>query len=279
MSRLNARRLVSLPSLNSVGVSQTATSSLPVGARKYHALIYKYKAGADNQATVEAAITTVRLLLGGKEQWKISLARLNILNALDGFAFQTGHIIIPLSRFAARTPQGEEAFGWGTANVSSFTVEFDISAAAVAPAITGWGEIEDTVENIGVIIKRRTFTGYAAAAAGSFQIKDLPRRDAYNRIHIFTVQASAVKVVADSVEFFDAPRTVSAMSYSRRALSHPANTYSVIFDATQQVTDLVPMIRNVPGLGNVEVQEFRLDVTMDAAATFDVLTETVGQPD
>lgn len=279
MARMTARRIVQLPSLNSVGVSQVATSTLPVGARKYHAVVYKYKDGTANQATLEAAITNVRILLGGKEQWNLSLARLNVLNALDGHAFQAGHILIPFSRWKARTPAGEEAFGWGTANVSSFTIELTISAAAVAPAIAGWCEIEDVVEPIGVIVKRRTLSGYTAAAAGVFPIKDLPRRDAYNRIHVLTTQASTVKVVADGVEFFDLPRTVSQMIYSKQGLTHPTNTYSVLFDATQQVTDLLPMTRNVPGLGIVEVQEFRLDVTMDAGATFDVLTETVGQPD
>jgi hypothetical protein len=278
---LTARRNVTLPALNAVGVSQVATSSPPVGARKYHTLFFKYKDGTANQATLEAAITNVRILLGGKEQWNLSLARLNMIAALDGYAFQPGLIVIPLSLFKARTPAGEESVGLGMANVSSFTVELTISGAATAPALTGWAEIEDVVENIGVIRKIRTHSGKTASGAGVFQVQDLPRKsnEAYRRIHLMTGQASAVKVVTDGVEWFDLPRQVATALYAKQGIVQQANVYSIIFDATGQITDLLPMVRNVPGIGNVQVQEFRLDITMDAGATFDILSETVGSPD
>ncbi len=281
MARITARRTVTLPALNAVAVSSVASCAAPCGARKYHTLFFKYKDGTANQATLEAAITNVRLLLNGKEQWNLSLARLNILNALIGYAFQTGLIVIPLSRFDARTPQGEEAFGWATADLASFTIELTISGAAVAPAITGWAEIEDVIESIGVIVKRRTHSAKMASGAGLFPVNDLPRKpnEAYARLHLFTVQASSVKVVADSVEFFDLPRQVASALYAKQGIVQQANVYHVLFDATEQVTDLLPMVRNVPGLGNVLVQDFRLDITMDAGATFDIIAEVVGQPD
>jgi ureidoglycolate hydrolase len=281
MARMTARRLVTLPALNAVAVSSVATATAPVGARKYHALYFQYKDGTANQATLEGAITNVRLLLNGKEQWNCSLARLNILNALVGYAFQTGLIFIPLSRFDARTPAGEEAFGWGTADVSSFTVELTISGAAVAPALTGWAEIEDTVENIGVIIKRRTHSSKAASGAGLFQINDLPRKplEAYARLHLFSSAVTSAKVVADSVEFFDLPRAVASALYAKQGITQQSNVFHVLFDATEQVTDLLPMTREVPGIGKVLVQDFRLDLTMSGASTFDIIAEVVGIPD
>jgi hypothetical protein len=281
MARLTARRIVTLPALNAVAVSSIATATCPVGARKYHTLLFRYKAGADNQATIEAAITNVRLMLNGKEQWNLSLARLNALNAAVGLAFQTGLIIIPLSRFDARTPAGEEAFGWGTADVASFTVELTISGAAVAPALTGWAEIEDVVENIGVIVKRRTHSSKTASGAGLFEINDLPRKpnEAYARLHLYSANVTDVKVVADAVEFFDLPRQVAAAVYAKQAFTQPASTFSVLFDATEQVTDVLPMVRNIPGIGNVLVQDLRISATMSAGATFDVLAEVVGSPD
>lgn len=281
MARMTARRTVTLPALNAVAVSSVATSTLPVGARKYHTLVYRYKAGADNQATIEAAITNVRLLLNGKEQWSLSLARLNELNARIGYAFQTGLIVIPLSRFDARTPAGEEAFGWGTANVSSFTVELTISGAAVAPALAGWAEIEDVIEDIGVILKRRTHSSKTAGGAGLFEINDLPKKpnEAYKALHLFSANVTDVKVVADAVEWFDQPKQVAAAIYAKQNIAHVTNGFSVIFDATEQVTDLLPMVRNVPGIGNVLVQDLRVSATMSAGATFDVLAEVVGSPD
>lgn len=281
MARFTARRIVSLPALNGVAVSSTATATCPVGARKYHSLFFRYKAGADAQAVMEAAMTNIRLLLNGKEQWNLTLARLNTLNTLNGYAFQTGLIFIPLSAYWARTPAGEEALGWGTQDVSSFTVEITITGAAVAPALQGWAEIEDTVEPIGAILKRRTHSSKTAGGAGLFQINDLPRRidEAYSRLHLFTVQATDVKVVADGVEWFDLPRQVANALYVKQGIAAQANIYHVLFDATEQITDTLPMVRNVPGVGNVLVQDFRLDVTMGAGATFDVLAEVIGRPD
>lgn len=279
MARFTARRTITLPSFNSVAAGARATVALPVGARKYQTLILQYKDGTPNQAAIEADLTNLRLLLNGKVQWELSVARLNLLNASNGLAFVAGHILIPLSAPWARTVPGEELFGWGTANVSNFSLEIDIAGTAVAPVLAGWSEIEDVVEPIGAIVKRRVYSSKTASGAGVMQITDLPRRDAFSRIHLFTVQATRVKVVADAVEFFDLTRAAAGILYAKQKIVAPANTFTVAFDATQQVTDLLPMTRNVPGLGVVPVQDFRLDVTMAAGATFDVLAETVGQPD
>ena len=277
---LQARRIVDLPSLNAVAVSSVASSSHPVGVRKYHTTFFRYKDGTANQATLEAAITNVKVLMNGKEQWNISLARLNSLLALEGYAFQTGLIVIPWSFFKARTPAGEEAFGLGTADLATLSVELTISGAAVAPALTGWAEIEDRQEASGIIRKIRTFPSKVCSGAGTFQIQDLPRRpqEAYRRIHLVAAQASAVKVMVDGVEWFNMPRIVARALYAKQNLTLQTGWYSVIFDATQQPSDLLPMARNVGG-AVVPVQEFRLDITMDAAETFDVVTETVGIAD
>jgi hypothetical protein len=280
MARFSARRTVTLPALNAVAISSVATASCPVGARKYHTLFFRYKAGADAQGTIETAISNIRLLLNGKEQWNLSLARLNALNAQIGLAFQTGLIVIPLSRFDARTPQGEEAFGWGTADLQSFTVELTISAAAVAPALTGWAEVEDVSEPIGAILKRRTHSSKAASGAGLFQINDLPRKpsEAYARLHLFSNLVTEVKVVADSVEFFDLPKQVATALYAKQGITQIANCFTVAFDSTEQVSDILPMVRMVNGQP-VLVQDFRIDATLSGAATFDIVAELVGRPD
>jgi len=277
---LQARRVVELPSLNAVAVSSVASSSHPVGVRKYHTTIFRYKAGTDNQATLEAAITNVKVLINGKEQWSLSLARLNALLLQEGYAFQTGHIVIPWSFFKSRTPAGEEALGLGTADITTLSVELTISGAATSPTLTGWAEIEDVAEVSGAIRKIRTFPSKVCSGAGLFQIQDLPKRpqEAYRRIHLFAAQATAVKVMVDGVEWFNMPRAVAAALYAKQSLTHPTSAYSVLFDATQQTTDILPMVRNVGG-ATLPVQEFRLDITMGAAETFDIVTETIGIAD
>lgn len=277
---LVVRRPVPLPSFNSVGVSQTASVNCPVGARKYHTLFIRYKAGADNQATLEAAITNVKLLIGGKEQWNLSLADLYARLTAIGYAFQTGLIVIPLSRFEARTVTGEETFGWGTSNVQSFTLELTISGAAVAPTLAGWAEVEDSAEPLGAITKIRTFTGKTASGAGVFQILDLPRKatEAYSRIHIMSALVTDVLVEADEAKFFDLPKQVATALYAKQNLQHIAGGYTVAFDHTEQVTDVLPMVRLVNGQPQL-VQTFNVAPTLSGGATFRVLTETVGSAD
>lgn len=273
-----SRRIVKLPSLGNVAAGNTATLGLPVGPRKYFTLQLKYKDGTPNQATIEADLTKFRLLVNGKVQREFTAAELHKINALNGRAFQVGRVQIFLGEPWRRTITGEEIPGWGTFGLSTLQLEIDIAAGAVAPTLEARAEIEDSTEALGAIVKWKRFN-YAAAGAGDFDITNLPKSDAWSRLHIFTAQASAAVLKADNVDIFDMSLTDATAFYaSKTSLTMQANVLSVVLDSSQQFDAFLPMTRKIAGR-EIAVQDLLLRVTLGAAANFVVIGEQVGLPD
>ncbi len=271
-----SRRIVKLPAFAGVAISSRATLLLPVGARKYHRIIIQYKAAADNQATIEAALTNLRLLVNGRVQREATVAQINVMRSYRGRAFVTGFVFVDLSEAAARTLQGEELYGWGTNNLSTLTLELDITGAAVAPALTAWAEIEDSVEGLGGILKWRKNT-FIVAGAGVLAIRDLPRdpREAYSRFHAFSAVATDVQLKADNDVIIE---TISRTALSAHYTNRPqqtvmqANVLTLDVCASTQLTDFLPMLRSD---GRV-VQDMPLEITLSGASTFDLISEVYG---
>lgn len=271
-----SRRIVKMPAFNGVAAGSRATLTMPVGARKYLKLLIVYKAGADNQATIEGALKATRFLVNGRPQREATVAQINTLRAYRGRAFVTGHVIVDFVEPSARTLQGEELYGWGTNNVSTLTLEVDIDAAAVAPALTAYAEIEDSIENLGGILKWRR-NSYQSAGAGVLAIRDLPRdpMEAYSRFHIFTANATDVQLKADNDIIVE---TISRATLSAHYTGRPqqtimqANVLTLDLCASTQLTDFLPMMRTDKRL----IQDFPLEVTLNGASNFDIVSEVFG---
>ncbi|MBC7367169.1 MAG: hypothetical protein H7343_10235 [Undibacterium sp.] len=271
------RRKVVLTSINGVGIGQTATLDLPVGGRRYFGLFLIYKTNAA-QATIEADITEVRLIINGKPQRRFSAADLNVVNATNGLAFTVGYLPIILAEPRRRTIAGEEGLAWGTVGVSTFRVEIDIAVGAVAPTLTAFAEVDDIPSPLGPIAKWYKET-FIATGAQTLNLNTLPKRDAYNRIHARSALVTRMKATVDGLEVYDLDRTTAGVVMSRRlSLAQQVNNFSMVFDDSDQVTDGIPMTKSTPE-GIVPVGEFRLDVTVSAAGTIPLLIERVGQPD
>jgi hypothetical protein len=273
---MSKRRFVQLPAFSSVASGTRATLVMPVGARKYHKLLIQYKDGTANQAAIESALKGMRVLVNGKLQRDTTVAILNAMNAYRGRPFQTGMVIMFFSEVTARTWQGEELVGWGTNNVSTLTVEIDIDAAAVAPALTAYAEIEDSTENLGGIIKWRR-ASYQTAGATTLAIRDLPRdpMEAYARFHIATANATDVQLKADNDVIIEkVSRAILAAHYAARPSSTVMQAGYLTLDliASLQIDDFLPMKRTD---GRV-IQDFPLEVTVNGASTFDVISEVFG---
>lgn len=270
------RKIVKLPAFSSVAAGNRATLVIPVGARKYHKVFIEYKGGVGNQAAVEADLKGVRILTNGRIQREATVAQINVLNAFRGRSFQTGTVIIPFSDPGARTMQGEEVTGWGTYNLSTLTLELDIDAAAVAPTLQAYAEIEDSQEPLGAIVKWRR-SSYQTAGATTLAIRDLPRdpREAYMRFHAFSALASAVQLKADNEIIVETiTRDLLAKHYAGRPQETimQANVLTLDLAASTQLTDILPMVSTN---GRV-IQDFPLEITVTNAATFDLLCEVVG---
>lgn len=271
---MSTRRKVFLPSASAVGIGQTATFDLALN-RRYFALYLVYKTNA-NQATIEADITEIRLIVNGKVQRRFSAADNNKILATNGIAFTAGLIPILLAEPWRRTMQGEEGLAWGTADVSSFKVEVDIAGTAVAPTLTGVAEVDNNNTPLGLISKwkKQVFT---SGGAQVLTILTLPKVDTYSRIHAFSALVTNALVMVDQLERYNLTSALNAALLSRQKLTQQASTYSIVFDDDQQVTSALPMVDLTNG--KPLVSEFRVDLTCSGAGSFTVLTETIGYAD
>jgi hypothetical protein len=275
-----SRRKIVLPSPNSVGAGQTATLSLPTG-RRYFSLFLYYKLTA-NQATIEADVTEIRILVNGIVQRRFSAADLNMVNALNGFAFKAGLLPIFFAEPWRRTVMGEEGLTWGTANVDTFQVQIDIAGTAVAPALYAVAEVDSENVPLAGVVKWYKET-YTSGGAAVLTITTLPKLDAYLRIHARSALVTKAKVVLDSVEVYEATLTEATHWIARRGYTMQANNYNLLFDDDSQVTSAKPMVKQI-GVQNgrpvfKQLDEFRLDLTCSGAGSIPVLVERFGNPD
>lgn len=270
------RKKIKLMSVNGVAAGQTATVDLPTGRRYFRVHLY-YKTNA-NQATIEADITEIRIVVNGVVQRRFSSADLFVVNALNGITFVNGLIPIHFAEPWRRTITGEEGLAWGTANVSTFQIQVDIAAGAVAPTLIGVAEVDNVAVPLAGIIKwyKETFN---SAGAQTLTITTLPKLDAYLRIHARSALVTAAKVVTDSIEIYDVTRDQANAMMSAQKLTAQANNYHLIFDDDQQVTSARPMVKAIDGGGFKTLDEFRVDLTCSAAGAIPLLIERFGNPD
>jgi hypothetical protein len=267
------RNVRELPSFSAVAAGQTASMSLPVGNVKYAAVWLRYKTNA-NQATIEADIEEIRIKINGKVQRRYSAAQLNKMLALYGVGFAAGFIPIIFAEPWRRTPQGEDALGWGTADVATFQIEVDIASGALAPTLDAWADVVDVEETMGAIIKNRQYT-IPVTATGVRNVQELPKTGtAYYALHLFETAAadiSAVEIKTNQRDRFDAPAALNTAILATQDITVQSGVFSVVFDRTRRVGDSLSMVE-----GGRPVSDFQLDATMAVANNFTIITEEIG---
>ena len=271
------RRNIPLQSFNAVGAGQTATVPLSTNLR-YHQIYIQYKTNA-SQATIETDIEEIRIKVDGKVQRRFSAVELNKINAFNGYAFETGMLPIFFSEPWRRSPEGEDALAWGTANVGTFDIEIDIASGATAPKLTGFAVVDDVEAPMVDIVKwyKRTIP---VSATGIHTESNLPKNvdEVYQRLHCFETAASdisGVDITLESLEAYNLTDRQNSALLKNRGFNPQADVFHVVFDHTQRVSDGYPMMK---GDGR-QVREFRLDFDMDQAQPFTLLTEVRGTPD
>jgi hypothetical protein len=260
-----------MPSGTGVAAASTATFRLPIGLT-FEQLFIAY-AGA-----TLAQLNEIRLLANGKvvQRW-VEATVLDAINQFEGRAAAAGILTLDLLRFGLRTRQAEEVTGIGTgwnntqavrngtqqpeANpVETLTLEVDIDAAAVAPVLNLTAR-QSAPKPVGLIKKVRRFN-YNPAAAGEFEVADLPRGDLINRIilggHAANVYTD-LRIERDNFREFDRTAALNIMVQAD-GVRVPQADY-VVYDptedgfgnealATQDVHDLriIPTVTNAGGM-------------------------------
>lgn len=271
------RRAITTNSFNGVAAGQTATLDLPVGALVYHQIRLLYgtstTSGA-NQTNTEAELTQIRLKINGKTQRVMSSAELNAINELHGRPFNAGELVIFLSEPWRRSSQGEDSLAWGMADVQTFQLEVDIHGDADSPTLEARVVVDRIARPMGPIVKWKRFT-QPISGTGITTNTNLPRTDDYFALYAFSGNLDAVEVKLDQEEVFHLAAGQIDNLLEDHGFTAVDGLVPVKFDFTQRVSDSLKMAR--PGGGRA--QELRVDWDMGSAASFTLITETVGLRD
>lgn len=272
-----------MPSFSSVGAGQTATIDLPATGVYYDCTLeYRESGSLAAKADTEAAITEIRVKINGEVQRRYSAEELYDLNQYHGISPQDGYLPIFFAEPWMRDPISEDALAWGMNDVQSFQIEVDIDSGATSPTLSAVATKTRENRNLGAIKKIRKFN-VSVAGTGITNFQTLPRLDSYCALHAHSANIDDVKVTVDNVEIFDlTDDQVEQHTMNQPELTPISGWFHVDFSPTRRIQDLLPMVspKEVDKNGRVKsaqrVQDFQVDFNMSSAASFDLLTETIG---
>ena len=278
------RKIKLLPGLTNVGVGTRAVLAVPLG-EIYHVISFPVSrngaAMTVAQQLTDIASIAIKVNDNVVQDWLP--ADLHKVNGTMGAAFvaRDGFLDLYFSRPDRRTMEGEENEGWGTADIQNLSVEVTFTSVGglTSVAISAFA-IVDTAPNRplrAAPIRHIRRLNFAPGAAGVAQLDKIVKgvNIFYARLHFLSNLVTAVKVtVDDRIVWHDLPRTLVAELFTVYGLVLQANTYTVAFDLSKQLTDQLATF--YPGNGQLPaapVQDFRVDVTVSGAGSFDVLLE------
>ena len=232
----NYRRL---SAINGVAAGQTATVVLPLGTR-IKDLFIRYKTNA-SQATMEADITAVKLVLNGQPRRSPTAAQIFVVEKHEGRAVKLG--IIPVrfrnpSASEASQPGDKDAIGslsWedktalNTFRLASATLEIAIAAGATAPVIEVFACF-DGIDDKNDFVTIWDNVSFSNQGAGMKTKTDLIKTGILQRIDFFgtTNLPTLVKVRADDREIIELDAQMLDIYQSDYGYATQANHLAVL---------------------------------------------------
>jgi len=191
-----------MPSAEGVAAGQTATFRLPIG-RTYHALLLSY-AGA-----TLAQLSEIRIVANGAviRRYANGGTKVDTINQFNGLSAAAGILRIDFDRMGMRLKEGEEFTSFGTGfpgdptPITTLSLEIDIDAAAIAPALA-LKAIQSEPRPFGLVAQYREFV-YNAAGVGDYEIVDLPKGPIIGKIFINSANITRLKVEKDGFVVFE----------------------------------------------------------------------------
>ena len=264
-----------MPSFEGVAASSTATLRCPIGLT-YHQLIIAYGGLAAGPGPQLLDIDEIRVVANGQVVQRIAGGlRLDADNQFEGRAAQSqvaaGELTLDFDRYNMRSRAGEEftKLGTGFANdptpIRTLSVEVDIGAGATNPTLEAKA-IQSPPSALGVIKKIRNFN-YNPAAAGDFQISDIPRGDLINKIYFRSANINSVRVERDNFTVFDRTKAENDTIQTDGVRVPIAGEF--VYDPTESGNA-------AEGLVTAGVQDLRFIVDMSGAGALGVTVEYIG---
>lgn len=280
------RRITKMNSFNGVANGSTATLDCPVD-RRYHQLVLEYKHGGvlADKATVLAHIKAIRIRLNGilQREYRGMSVLLDAINGCNGVPFMAGMIPIFFSEPWRRNAQSEDELAWALeGNASTFQIEVDIDDAATTPELKAFAVTDNARRANGSMIPLTGIvkllpTVVSVSGAGKVAITTLPKTNTYMRLHCEEGAANditEVDISIDQLAVYQQTRERNAWWLDQQGMVPQTGFFHVAFDATQRISDGLPMVR----ADGRAVSEFLCEFTLANANNFTIHAELVGNP-
>lgn len=238
-----------------VVAGQKATLQLPIGVT-YHGILLRLI------NVTKAQLDRIVVRTNKKIHVDVTGSHLDAINTYKGGAVDAAFILIDFTEHQAKDALSEFAGSLGTGEgVSSLTVEVDINAAAVNPAISSWSMVSNAAAlsgNIaGLIPQTVNFAG-----AGTWDL-ELPHgagsAHVLKRVWLFGAGITAVEGKKNGIEIHKLPAAANEFIQKHYEGTPPANCYCVDFVAGNHVAG--------EALTTKDAQDLRLKITTSGAAT------------
>lgn len=272
-------RVVKLPQIQNVGTGQRATLRLPLG-RTYNRIML-FCAGNITRALISNIVLKVNS--GEKQRWKTSAQ----LQSRNSYLVGASDAAILELDFVERFGKDEAAMTLGSyalteeAGVQDAVLEFDLGvyAALAANGVTAYAEVDVPSKNRLITRSRYQQKTLAGAVEEAIIIPSGMNGEQLKRLHIFGTLAliDAVRIRRDDSDEWESLSVAQTEYYQK--------TYGKVPQAGHLVIDFIPhnlqghmlntaMIMGPDGKAK-PVQNLDIRMTVNAAGTFDIYTESL----
>jgi hypothetical protein len=260
-----------MPSFEGVAAGQTATARLTRGLR-FHALLIPYS------GMTLAQMDEIRIIANGKViQRLIGGDILDSMNQFDGRNAASGVLTIDFERYGLRTRAGAELTVIDTTKkpendptaINTLSIEIDINASAAAPAFgTIKAKQSGAAVNSNPLLKHVRVFGKDPTGAGEYEISDLPKMGAINRIMFYSPSAviNSIKLLRDGYEVFDRTKAENEAVQADGVRVPQANFYVIDFSEEGNGDDYLPV---------KDAQELQIKLDMAGAGHVDAIVEYI----
>jgi hypothetical protein len=258
-----------MPNGSGIGAGQTATFNLPLGLT-FHQLALRMSGDIGSGvadipiANWADAIGEIRLYIDGTEKIRIDAADLATILAYKGQTLKPGVLPIMFTNPSQRTPQGEDAPAYGTADVQSMTLEIDIDAGITSPSLTVYGLMgPQTPLGQHYAIKKYPFN---VGNTGTRELQDIPR-NGYGLLamHVNSAAVSQVELEVNQRILRDFDRALGTAKGIQTGKVWQSGWTHVDLVESDRLSDMVIM----------NVEDFRLRLEMTGTGNFNLYTEEI----
>lgn len=269
---MNAERFRFITTINGVAAGNTATINLPPGKRiKDVFLIYKTNA---NQATIEADLTQIKLLINGQPMRTMSSAQIFVKEAHAGRAFQAGIVPIRFRDPGASTDAHEDLTALNTFRIASATIEVTIAGAANAPTLEVYA-VEDSIDDGNDFLTVWDVLTFTNTGAGLKNKTDLVRKGIYQRLDFFgAVLPTRLKVKVDGNDHLEITPAVAQKLNADYGYVTQANHLPLLFTHTRRVLEGLDMEIKI-GSAVRKVETLEIEYTTGAANDIPAIAERI----